>query len=276
MSVGNVLVAALGIVALGVATLIAWRGRRLPAVAPRSLPTTAGASALDAMRTVSAIGGAALVAGFLVPGLGGRLFMRVLAATSGSDAQGRLTEADEVVGDITFDGSLGFVIFVGLVLPFAAALGYLALRHYLPGRAAAAGVGFGVILLAVFGVDDPLAPDNVDFDILSPLWLAVLGIMGLGLLYGVTFSALAARFDAGLRPLSSGLRTTPAHAPFLVGLLPPFVAVTVPYVGLRTAFRGRTAPVLTQGKVRSVGRVLVGVATAAAGVVTLLAAGEIL
>jgi hypothetical protein len=228
------------------------------------------------MRTLSAVTGAGLVAGFLVPGLGGRLFMRVLAATSGSDAQGRLTEANEVVGDITFDGSLGFVLFVGLIIPFAAALGYLALRHYLPGRAAAAGTGFGVLLLAVFGVDDPLSPDNVDFAILSPLWLAVAGIIGLGLLYGVTFSALAARFDAGLRPLSAGLRAAPGHAPLLLAVLPPFLAVTVAYVGLRTALHGRTAATLTQGRVRSVGRVLMGVATAAAAVVTIVAAFDIL
>lgn len=276
MRAGNVLLVVIGVLALGVAARIAWRGRTLPAVATRSLPTTAGASALDAMRTLSAVTGAALVAGFLVPGLGGRLFMRVLAATSGSDAQGKLTEAEEVVGDITFDGSLGFVIFVGLIIPFAAALGYLALRHYLPGQAAAAGTGFGVILLAVFGTGDPLSPDNVDFAILSPLWLAVAGIVGLGLLYGVTFSALAARFDDRLRPMSSGLRTVPAHAPLLLGLLPPFFAVTVPYVGLRTAFRGKTAAALTQGPVRSVGRVLVGVAIAAAAVVTLVAAVDIL
>ncbi|MFA5883024.1 MAG: hypothetical protein WDA60_04155 [Acidimicrobiia bacterium] len=276
MRVGNVAIVGLGGVGLALAGVIAWRGRRLPAVAPRSLPTAVGASALDAMRTLSAIGGAGLVAGLLVPGLGGRLLMRALAATSGTRAQGKLTEADEVVGAITFDGSLGFVIFVGLVLPFAAALGYLALRHYLPGRAAAAGVGFGVILLALFGVDDPLSPDNVDFDILSPLWLAVGGIVGLGLLFGVTFSALAARFDARLRPLSGGLRTVPGHAPFLLGLLPPFAAVTVPYVGLRAALRGRTAPALTQGTVRSVGRVVVGLATAAAAVITLVAAAEIL
>ncbi len=276
MSFGNVLVVVLGSAALIVAGLVAWRGRGLPPVAPRDLPTTVGASALDALRTLSAVTGAGLVAGFLVPGLGGRLFMRVLAATSGGDAQGRLTDAEEVVGDITFDGSLGFVIFVGLIIPFVASLGYLALRHYLPGPAAAAGTGFGVILLGLFGVNDPLSPDNVDFVILSPLWLAVAGIIGLGLLYGVTFSALAARFDARLRPMSTGLRAVPAHAPLLVGLLPPFFAVTVTYVGLRAGFHGKATAALTQGPVRSVGRVLVGVATAAAAVVTLLAVIDIL
>ena len=95
---------------------ISWQGRRLPVLADRELPTRAGASALDGMRSIAAIVGAGLVAGFLVPGLGGRLFMRLMAATSGSAAQGKLTEAEEVVGEITLGGSVGFVIFVGLIL----------------------------------------------------------------------------------------------------------------------------------------------------------------
>ena len=40
--------------------------------------------------------------------------MRVLAATSGDGAQGLLTDADEVVGEITLDGTIGFIVFVGI------------------------------------------------------------------------------------------------------------------------------------------------------------------
>src|SRR5688572_21126100 len=44
---------------------------------------------------VGIVGG--VIAGVLVAGLGGRLMMRVLAATSGDSAQGLVTEAEETV-----------------------------------------------------------------------------------------------------------------------------------------------------------------------------------
>lgn len=276
MRTGNVLVAVLGVAGIVLAATIAWRGRRLPPVAPRDLPATAGASALDALRTLAGIVGAAAIAGVLVAGLGGRLLMRVLAATSGNGAQGRLTEADEVVGDITFDGSLGFVIFVGLVIPIAAGFLYLLLRRFVPTAAILAGLVFGVLLLGTFGIDDPMASDNVDFEILSPLWLAVAFITGLSLLFGMTFAALAARFDAGLPPLGSGWRAVPAHAGLLVAVLPPFAFVTVLYVALRAILHGRTRPLLEWPPVRTTGRVLVGLGTAAAGLASVATAVEIL
>ena len=43
-------------------------------------------------------------AGILAAGAGGRLVMRLLAVTAGPDAQGRVTEAEQVIGRITVDG----------------------------------------------------------------------------------------------------------------------------------------------------------------------------
>ena len=37
--------------------------------------------------------------------------MRLLAVTAGDAAQGRITEADQLVGAISVDGTMGFVIF---------------------------------------------------------------------------------------------------------------------------------------------------------------------
>jgi hypothetical protein len=276
MRTGNLLVVVLGVAALGLATVIAWRGRRLPPVAPRTLPSTAGASALDALRTLAGIVGAAAIAGVLVAGLGGRLLMRLLAATSGAGAQGKLTEADEVVGDITFDGTLGFVIFIGIALPVAAGFLYLVLRRFVPTAAILAGIVFGVLLLGTFGIDDPMASDNVDFDILSPLWLAVVSITALALLFGVTFMALAARFDAGLPSLGTGWRAVPAHAGLLLCVLPPFAFIATPYVVLRAILHGRARPLVDGQPVRTAGRVLVGLGAAAAGVASVATAVEIL
>jgi hypothetical protein len=275
MRAGNVLVVALGGAALLLAMWIAWRGRRLPVYEPRELPATRGASALDALRTLAAYAGAGAVAGFLVAGLGGRLFMRLMAATSGSAAQGKLTEAEETVGDITFDGSLGFVIFIGILFPALAGLTYIALRHFLPNPAALGGAIFGVILLGTLGVEDPMSPDNVDFEILEPLSLAVGGVTFLALLFGVTFAALATRFDAAVKPLSAGLGQIWKHLPLIFVIIPPIALIAVLYVLLRVVLHGRTRPTL-DGPVRKPGMVVVGLGALAAGVASVAAAVSIL
>jgi hypothetical protein len=46
-------------------------------------------------------------AGLLAAGTGGRLAMRLLAVTARADAQGRITEAEQVVGRISVDSTLG-------------------------------------------------------------------------------------------------------------------------------------------------------------------------
>ena len=135
---------------------------------------------------------------------------------------------------------------------------------------------FGVILLGVFGVDDPMSPENVDFEVLEPLVVAVLGIVVLALLFGLTFGALATRFDAGLRPLGSDWHAVPGHAVLLFALLPPFFVVTVPYVAIRALARGRTKPWLETSIVRNTGMGLVVVGTVIAVFVSADAAIEIL
>ncbi len=49
-------------------------------------------------------------AGALVTGPAVRLIMRLLAATAGDEAQGLTTEAEEVVGDVDFGGTLGLYL----------------------------------------------------------------------------------------------------------------------------------------------------------------------
>ncbi len=61
-------------------------------------------------------------AGILAAGAGGRLAMRLPAVTAGPDAQGRITEADQIVGRISLDGTLEFIDFTGLF--FGAASGW--------------------------------------------------------------------------------------------------------------------------------------------------------
>ena len=143
-----------------------------------------------------------VTAGLTVIGGGGRLTMRLLAVTAGQEAQGRVTEADEVVGRITIGGTIGFITFVGILGGVAGVALYLLLRRLLPpGRLG--GVAFGFGLLVVLGTTiDPLRKDNPDFDIVGPGWLAVVVFTALAVAFGLTVAGLSARLSAWL-PLPS-------------------------------------------------------------------------
>ena len=62
---------------------MSWRWRHLPLVAGGEAPDDRRGALADAERTLGAVASAGVLAGVLVLGLGGRLVMRILAATSG-------------------------------------------------------------------------------------------------------------------------------------------------------------------------------------------------
>lgn len=149
---------------------------------------------------------AGIVAGITVIGAGGRLAMRLLAVTAGDNAQGRLTEADEIVGEITVDGTIGFVIFNGVIGGIVGGALYLLVRRFLPPRWPG-GITFGVALLVVFGTTlDPLRADNPDFDIVGPGWLALLVFASLAIAFGVVMSGLMAAVSRWLPLLAADRR----------------------------------------------------------------------
>jgi hypothetical protein len=137
------------------------------------------------------------------------------------------------------------------------------------------GALFGVILLGTIGIADPMASDNVDFDILEPLWLAVVGITFLALLFGVTFAVLATRFDAAIQPLCAGAGQIWKHLPLLLLLVPPAAVASALYVLLRVVLHGRTRPAI-DGPVRRPATIVVLLGTVAAGVASIAAAVSIL
>src|SRR5690349_4146532 len=86
---------------------------------------TSGRSRLRGRARVLAVGYlTGLVTGALFIGPTGRLAMRLLASTSPT-AQGATTDAGEVVGRITVDGTLAFVTFAGCGTGLAVALVYV-------------------------------------------------------------------------------------------------------------------------------------------------------
>ena len=183
-------------------------------------------------------------AGILAAGAGGRLVMRLLAATAGDGAQGQITEAAEVVGRISVEGTIGFVVFTALFFGSATGGVYLLVRRWLPaGRAG--GLAYGALLLVLAGTRlDPLREGNPDFDLVGPGWLSVLAFSALVLFHGMLVAALAGRIGRLVPLLSGDPRAIAGHAPLLLlGPLPP-VVVALAVVGALVVVATRARPVV--------------------------------
>jgi hypothetical protein len=218
---------------------------------------SAGSAAQRYLRGVAV----ALVGGFwagaLVTGPAVRLIMRLLAVTAGADAQGRLTEADEVVGTVDVSGTVALWLFGGVLPGMLSGLAYVVCRRLLP-PGVLGGVVFGAFHLVVGATRvDPLRPQNPDFDLLGPGWLSVLTFGLACLLHGMAVVAIANRYSnafppevssrpgwvRALLPLALPTVLVLIVVPFLVSiLLGLFVTVVASRsAALVRAARGRTA-----------------------------------
>lgn len=181
------------VVAVGLAAR--WRHRAFRLDPRVEAPVGVRLRGLAKALAVGALTG--LTLGVLVVGPGGRLAMRLMAATS-PDAQGRLTEAGEVIGDITLEGTIGFFIFVGLPFGLAAGLVYVLVARAFP-SGLLGGAVFAAALLVLFSTRlEPLRADNRDFDLVGPGWLAVAAFGALAIGTGLVAAPIAGRIDAAL------------------------------------------------------------------------------
>ena len=196
-------------------------------------------------------------AGILAAGAGGRLAMRLLAVTAGPTAQGRITEADQVVGRISAEGTLGFIVFTGLFFGAASGAAYLLLRRWLPGGRTG-GVAFGALLLVLAGTRlEPLRPGNPDFDLVGPGWVSVVTFAALVLFHGMLAAALAGRLSRAVPLLALTPRAIIAHVPLLllalgsVALVAAIVGVVVVSASQVPAVAGvwRDRRLVTAGRV---------------------------
>jgi hypothetical protein len=197
-------------------------------------------------------------AGLLAAGAGGRLVMRLLAVTAGPTAQGRVTEADQIVGRISVDGTLGFVVFTGLFVGLATGPLYLLVRRWLPaGRAN--GLVYGALLLVVAGTRiEPLRPGNPDFDLVGPGWVSVAAFAALVVFHGVLVAALAGRVSRAVPLLGAGPRAVAAHAPLLLLLLLGSAALLLAIVGVMVVLASQIPAVVAAWRDRrsvTIGRV---------------------
>ncbi|HVF74027.1 MAG TPA: hypothetical protein VM938_03180 [Acidimicrobiales bacterium] len=233
------------LVAVGLTAGVRWGGLKFQPPPPSS----DAEARVDVARryvwylAVAAVSG--LGAGVLVAGAGGRLVMRLLAVTSPGAARGRVTEANEIVGEITVGGTVGFVVFTGLFFGLGTGVLYLLVRRWLPaGRLG--GLAFGGLLLVVAGTRiEPLRPDNADFDIVGPSSVALLAFGALVVLHGVVVAALAARYATTLPLLARERRALVGHAPLLLLLPAVFPLLLLALVGLVAVALSQVEPIRT-------------------------------
>jgi hypothetical protein len=206
---------------------------------------------------------AGATAGILAAGAGGRLVMRLLAMTAGADAQGQLTEAEEIVGRISLDGTVGFVLFTGLFFGPVSAAGYLLVRRWLP-AGLAAGLAYGGLLLVIAGTRvEPLRRANPDFDLVGPGWVAVAAFATLVVFHGMLVAALAGRLSRALPLLAARPGAVAVHAPLLLVLPAPSVALVLVLVGALVVLVSRIPRVVAAWHARrlvTLGRVALAVA----------------
>jgi hypothetical protein len=186
---------------------------------------------------------AGLAAGILAAGAGGRL-----------------------VGRITVDGTLGFVVFTGLFFGLASGLVVLLLHHWLP-AGWAGGLAYGVLLLVVAGTRlEPLRRDNPTSTWSAPggcRWRRLPPVCSLVVFHGLLVAALAGRLSRAVPLLAASPGAIAAHAPvLLLGVLVPLGLVAA-VVGAVVVAASRIPQVVTALQARRlavVGRAALAVA----------------
>ena len=220
-----VIAACVALVAFGVRLTVRWSSIET-ATPPGPGDQRAGTVALRTLWWFGLAARVGLATGVLIIGAGGRLAMRLLAITAGDDAQGAVTEAGEVVGEISVGGTLGFFVFVGLFGGALSALLYVALRRWLP-RGPYRGLLYGAMLLVVFGARlEPLRTDNEDFDSVGPPWVSIITFALLALAQGAAVASFTARWSR-TQPLLTTWRALPRYLPLALFLVLPVVTVAV-------------------------------------------------
>lgn len=148
---------------------------------------------VDVLRDIVRGGLAAVVAGMVVLGLGGRVVMRVAAAVN-PDATGLRTEAGEVVGAITAQGSLALLLFGGLAGGIVAGIVWVVVSPWIPWTGPRRWV-LAMPVTVALGGSFLVQSGNPDFTILGPDLPIVALLLGLVALFG----AAVAWLDDGLQ-----------------------------------------------------------------------------
>jgi hypothetical protein len=211
--------------------------------------------------------------------------MRVLAATSADEVQGLRTEAEEVIGDVTADGSLFLILVLGIGAGAAGLALFATLRRWLPDRSLAAGlVGVAIGAGLLVRPSGLIASDNPDFRILDPVALAVALCVALLVLFGATFGGLVDHLGPRWPRPGWSVKGIASVLPFAVLVPAPPVAIAAVIgvlVGtfaptLRLAGRSRVGPASDDAVTSRFARTAVTAIGVLGSASILVAAGEVL
>jgi hypothetical protein len=185
--------------------------------------------------------------------------MRVLAVSSGDAVQGAFSDDAEKIGQVTVEGTIGFVLLAGMFFGAVGGCLYALLRPLFPAdrrrrQLASAAVATAITLSLL------IKPNGRDFAILRPLWLVVTLFAAIAFLFGLLLPIVAERVRSFYEHAPMRFPHLLAFAPMLL-LVPVFPAL-VPglIVGvIYSVVRARNAPI----SLVAAGRVCLIVITAA-------------
>ncbi len=132
------------------------------------------------LRWVSVRGLASVIAGVLVLGIGGRLVM-LASRLIHPDAVGRLTDNGNRIGEFTVEGTIGLIIFGGLLSGAIAGVIWAVVREWLSDRVIVVGLG----AVAIGGLN-LVSSENRDFVILREPAPDIALLLALIFVFGVT------------------------------------------------------------------------------------------
>lgn len=167
-------------------------------------------SRLGRVLTAGVLSGA--MAGFLVGGIGGRLVMFVLRLTSSDAVRGLETDDGFDIGVVS-SGTL-FLLAATTALGAVGGLAYVAIRTVLWSRGRAL---VAACLAGLVGGAAILDEEGIDFQLLDPLWFAVVAFIALPAAYGWVLSRWVERRLARPSGSTSLLTLLPLAALLLVG-----------------------------------------------------------
>lgn len=182
-----------------------------------------------------AIGGlAGAVAGLVIGGIGGRLFMRIAAILS-PEAAGRITEAGEIVGVVSLNGTIALLFFGGLFGGLVASVLWIAVSDWLPRSGRRRLLAAAIVAVGLLG-HLLVRSDNVDFRILDGDAIVIALILAVVALTGAGLAWLEGVFDRRM-PRPAGPRSRSAIGYGVIALL-GLVAVFPIAIGAFTSTLG--------------------------------------